>query len=163
MARPGEKYAGCSWYFRFRFKWQRRIERLTDAEAGRLIKAMLYYSMTGEEVDLPGKESGTWDSVIDELDEDRKEAAGTSETNRNSAMKRWHGGAAPTGCARMRTDADASKDGTGNDCNIPPRSPRGGRGRRKESSQYGAEDYARMEAGEIDLNGAAGSGSEVET
>lgn len=153
MARPGERYAGCSWYFRFRFKWQRRIERLTDAEAGRLLKAMLYYSMTGEEVDLPGKESGTWDSVIDELDEDRREAAGTSETNRLSAMKRWHGGAAPEGCERMRTDAGAYKDGTGKDGTIPPVVPRkGGRGRRKESSLYTDEDFRRMEANEAKLD-----------
>lgn len=152
MARPGEKYAGCSWYFRFRYKWQRRIERLTDAEAGRLIKAMLYYSMTGEEVDLPGKESGTWDSVIDDLDEDRKDAAGTSETNRISAMKRWHGGAAPTGCARMRADADAYKDGKGNNgISTPCSPPRRGR-RRSGSSAYSEEDLRRIEANEVDLN-----------
>ena len=51
--RRGETYVGCSWYFRFRFKWQRTLERLNDKQAGRLVKAMLFYSMTGQEEALP--------------------------------------------------------------------------------------------------------------
>lgn len=162
MARPGEKCAPGSsrWFFRFRFRWQRSIERLTDAEAGRLVKALLYYAITGETVDLPGKESVLMTMLLDDLDEDVTDAAYTSTTNRQNAMARWHGTAAPTGCDRMRSDATAYKDKKEKDINIPPKSPRGGRGRRKESSQYGAEDYARMEAGEIDLNG--GSDERVE-
>lgn len=164
MARPGEKCAPGSsrWFFRFRFRWQRSIERLTDAEAGRLVKALLYYAITGETVDLPGKESVLMTMLLDDLDEDVTDAAYTSTTNRQNAMARWHGTAAPTGCDRMRSDATAYKDKKEKDINIPPKSPRGGRGsgRRKEKSAYTAEDYARMEAGEIDLNG--GSDERVE-
>ena len=160
MARPGEKCAPGSsrWFFRFRFRWQRSIERLTDAEAGRLVKALLYYAITGEAVDLPGKESVLMTMLLDDLDEDVTDAAYTSSTNRQNAMTRWHGTAAPTGCDRMRSDASAYKDEKGKDSNIPPKSPRGGR--RKEKSAYTEEDLRRMEANEVDLNG--GSDERVE-
>ena len=151
MARPGERYAGCSWYFRFRYRWQRSFEKLTDAEAGRLVKAMLYYSMTGDAVDLPGKESLLFTMLLDDLEEDRKEAAGKSDRNRQNALMRWQATAVPNGCDRMRSDATAYKDEKGKDSNIPPKSPRGGR--RKEKSAYTDEDLKRMEAHEVDLNG----------
>lgn len=157
--RRGETYVGCSWYFRFRFKWQRTLERLNDKQAGRLVKAMLYYSMTGQEEALPEDLENLLTTMLNDLDDDAIEAAGTSETNRNSAMKRWHGGAVPERCARMRTDASAYKDGTGNDGNTPYGPPGGGRavkgsGRRREKTQYTDEDYAGMERNEVDLNGS---------
>lgn len=150
--RRGETYVGCSWYFRFRFKWQRTLERLNDKQAGRLVKAMLFYSMTGQEEALPEDLENLLTTMLNDLDDDAIEAAGTSETNRNSAMKRWHGGAVPERCARMRTDASAYKDGTGNDLNTPYSPPKRGR-RTKETSAYTEEDLKRMEANEVDLNG----------
>lgn len=155
MARPGERYVGSSWFFRFRYRWQRSFERLTDAEAGRLVKAMLYYSMTGGEVDLPGKESVLMSMLLDDLEEDRTEAAGTSCTNRANALKRWHGEAAPDGCDRMRPHTTAYKDGKEED-GIPPVVPpkggqRSGRRRRREESRYTEQDFRMMEAQEIDL------------
>lgn len=153
MARPGEKCAPGSsrWYFRFRFRWQRSIERLTDTEAGRLVKALLYYAMTGETVDLPGKESVLMTMMLDDLDEDVADAAYTSSTNRQNALTRWHGTAAPTGCDRMRSDATAHKDEKGKDLNTPYSPPR--RGRRAGSSAYSEEDLRRMESNEVDLSG----------
>ncbi len=159
MARPGEKYAGCSWYFRFRYRWQRSFEKLTDAEAGRLVKAMLYYSMTGDAVDLPGKESLLFTMLLDDLEEDRKEAAGKSDRNRQNALMRWQATAVPNVCDRMRSDATAYKDGKGKDLNTPYSPPKRGR-RTKETSAYTEEDLKRMEAHEVDLNG--GSDERVE-
>ena len=155
MARPGEKCAPGSsrWFFRFRFRWQRSIERLTDAEAGRLVKALLYYAITGEAVDLPGKESVLMTMLLDDLDEDVTDAAYTSNTNRQNAMTRWHGTAVSTGCDRMRSDATAYKDGKGKDgISTPCSPPRRGR-RRSGSSAYSEEDLRRIEANEVDLNG----------
>lgn len=164
MARPGEKCAPGSsrWFFRFRFRWQRSIERLTDAEAGRLVKALLYYAITGEAVDLPGKESVLMTMLLDDLDEDVTDAAYTSSTNRQNAMTRWHGTAAPTGCDRMRSDATAYKDGKGEDLNTPYSPPKRGR-RTKETSAYTEEDLKRMEANEVDLNGGTGTSEEEKT
>ena len=153
MAKPGEKYVGSSWYFRFRFRWQRTLERLTDAEAGRLVKAMLYYSMTGDELDLPGKESAAMSMLLDDLEEDREDAARISEKNRRNAFMRYARGgeAAPNGCDRMRSDATALKEGNKEVTKSPPIVPPRGRGRKKESSRYTDEDYADMERNEVKL------------
>lgn len=157
MAKPGEKYVGSSWFFRFRYRWQRSIERLTDAEAGRLVKAMLYYSMTGAETDLPGKESATMTALLDDLDEDKAEAAYRSEIGRRNVSNRYarpDGTAAPGGYNGIQPYTAVLNKGTGKD-GIPPAVPRsGGRGKgRRSSSAYTEEDLKRMEANEVDLNG----------
>lgn len=152
MAKDGELFAGGRYFFRFRFRWQRAIERLSDAEAGRLVKAMLYYSMTGDELSLPGKENGTFDALVGDLDADKEDAAYISRTNSENARNGWDARRKNIsgGCDRMRPQATAGKEQRGKNKETPLQSPR--RGRRRESSQYSAEDIAAMEANEVDLN-----------
>lgn len=74
--------------------WEEMAD-LTDEEWGRLTRALLHYSMTGEECALSGNERFFWRRVVNrehrfqvsfqEMDQRRSESA------RKAAMARWHG------------------------------------------------------------------------
>lgn len=46
------------------YEYYEEMDELTDEEFGRLIRALLRYSMTGEERDLPGSERYFWRRVV---------------------------------------------------------------------------------------------------
>lgn len=88
---------------------------LTDEEWGRLTRALLRYSITGEETDLPGNERFFWRRVVNreqryqksfqEQDERRSEAA------RKAAQARWQRDDA-NACGGMQTNAVYAKPKT---------------------------------------------------
>ena len=88
-------------------------EALTDEEFGRLMRALLRYSRTGEVIELAGNERFFARRLMNQEDVfnehytaalDRRVASA-----RLAAMARWHGTEDADACDRIRTDAqDAS-------------------------------------------------------
>lgn len=97
------------------YEYTEEMSELTDEEWGRLIRALLRYSATGEEPELSGNERFYWRRVANreqryqtsfrEQDERRSEAA------RRAAQARW-GTPDADGCERMPGDAPDAKTKT---------------------------------------------------
>lgn len=73
---------------------------LNDAEFGRLLRACLTYSMTGEAPELRGNERLLFATIQEQIDRDAAGYKEKCEKQRQNAMKRW-------GCQSMPTDANA--------------------------------------------------------
>ena len=56
-------------YFPFRYRYAKKIEKLSDQEVGRLVRALLKYGATGERQELTGRESIAFDFIADDIDE----------------------------------------------------------------------------------------------
>ena len=86
-------------WFKARNIWGAAILTLSDAEAGRLAKAIWGYTMSGEEQNLSGAEKGLFAMIQMQLDQDAQRDADISE-------KRASAGAA----GGKQTQANASKE-----------------------------------------------------
>lgn len=82
------------------------LEPLSDAECGRLLKACIIYSMTGEVPELRGNERFLFPSWQSQIDRDRAKYEAKCQRNSKSASMRWDANA----CERMRMDAKYAKD-----------------------------------------------------
>lgn len=72
-------------WFKARNAWAGAFETLSDAEAGRLAKALWRYTTTGEEAELSGNEKGCFAMILWTLHMDEE------ERNNTSAMRRLAG------------------------------------------------------------------------
>ncbi len=54
------------------FEWGKVVAKMRDAEAGRLLKAMLSYGDSGEEPELSGAADSIWPLIKVRLDQDGK-------------------------------------------------------------------------------------------
>ena len=76
------------------FEYLEEMDYLSDAEYGRLIRALQKYSMTGEQEELDGRESAHWKRVRMREDKYRISYAEQTEQKREAgkagAMKRWN-------------------------------------------------------------------------
>lgn len=77
-------------YFCFFHSYGKKTERLTDEELGRLVRALLKYSETGERVDLPDKEAMAFDFVAADIDLCHAKAESTSAGRRKAIEARWN-------------------------------------------------------------------------
>ena len=84
------------------------MDILSDAEFGRLIRALLAYSMTGEERELSGGEKAHWKRVRNRENRYQESFAdnekGKTERARNAAKARWNNAQA---CTSNANDANA--------------------------------------------------------
>lgn len=55
-------------YFCCYHSYRKKCEKLTDQELGRLFRALLMYSETGERQELAGRESIAFDFIADDID-----------------------------------------------------------------------------------------------
>lgn len=69
-------------YFPFFHGYLKQFERLSDEEFGRLIRAALKYSSTGERAELTGIEAFAFDFIAGDID--RAEAAYQEKCTENS-------------------------------------------------------------------------------
>lgn len=103
------------------------MDTLSDAEFGRLCRALLRYSMDGREGQLQGAEKVVWKRVKmqeDRFQESYKELTNSRrEAGKKGAAKRWHS-MASDGKA-MASDGKNAYTETKTETNIPP--PIGGR------------------------------------
>ena len=65
------------------------LEPYGDAECGRLLKAMLSYSITGEAPGLSGNERFLWPAIKAKIDQDKKAYEATCERNRKNVTRRY--------------------------------------------------------------------------
>lgn len=66
-------------WFKARNIWGAAIETLSDAEAGRLMKALWHYTMTGELLTLSGAEKGIFALILMTLSQDEERESEISE------------------------------------------------------------------------------------
>ncbi len=59
-------------WFRARNIWGAAIKTLTDEEAGRLMKALWEYTMTGNQTELQGAEKGIYALILMTLNQDNE-------------------------------------------------------------------------------------------
>lgn len=90
------------------------IQDLTDAEVGKLIKAIIRYDMTGEETVFSDRTMRTLlRQMMRQCDQNNKKYKETCERNRENARKRWKNDA--VACDGMRSDAVAADSDSDND------------------------------------------------
>lgn len=83
-------------YFPWRYRYAKKLEKLSDQELGRLVRALSRYGETGEKQELAGRESIVFDFIADDIDA----AKAAYEAKCNQAQANAGG--------RKRTQADAS-------------------------------------------------------
>lgn len=69
-----------------------QFEEMTDAEAGRVIKAIFNYAVNGRDTDFSGEDrliKSFWRSTREKLDRQAEDMRKRSETNRNNARQRY--------------------------------------------------------------------------
>lgn len=71
-------------YFHAYFSYLENMKRLTDAEAGRLFRALLTYSQTGVLEELPGNERFVVDGMVAQIDRDNRRYEEKCEANRRN-------------------------------------------------------------------------------
>ena len=74
-------------WFKARNVWAGAFAALTDAEAGRLAKALWAYTTTGEQVELSGNEKGCFAMIVYTLQMDEEEANALSATRKEAGAK----------------------------------------------------------------------------
>lgn len=76
-------------YFRCYHSYLNKIAKLSDQEVGRLFRALLKYSDTGELQELAGRESVAFDFIADDIDSAKKAYTKKSTQNTDNIKKRW--------------------------------------------------------------------------
>lgn len=54
-------------YIPFYYSYRKKLEKLSDQEVGRLVRALLEYGETGETEELTGRESIAFDFIADDI------------------------------------------------------------------------------------------------
>lgn len=82
-----------------------QLEQLTDAQAGRVFKALLVYANTGEIQKLGKMENMVLSMLVNQVERSREWKRKRSEVNRANANKRWGVKGDAIACDAMQTDA----------------------------------------------------------
>lgn len=77
-------------YFPCFHSYRRRTKNLTDQEVGRLFRALLEYSETGEAPELTGRESIAFDFIADDIDRARERYDDSCRKNAENIKRRWN-------------------------------------------------------------------------
>ena len=104
------------------------FEPLSDAEVGRLIRAMMEYESSGATPELKGNERYIWPAIRRDMDASAAKQGGRSETNRQNALKRWENEktGAPDESEPMQPDTNPCER-----CNRKRKGKRKGKGKRE--------------------------------
>ena len=90
--------------------YEKTLEKLSDQELGRLIRALLKYSSTGEREQLTGRESIALDFIAADIDRAKDAYDQKCAKNRQNILKRWGDPVDPddtTVYDRIRSDTTA--------------------------------------------------------
>ena len=74
-------------YFCAYHSYARSIKSLSDAECGRLFRALLQYSETGELINLQGREGIAFDFMVEQIDRDNQKYAEKCDKNHENGKK----------------------------------------------------------------------------
>lgn len=129
-------------YFCAYHSYLKSIRNLSDAECGRLFKALLQYSAGEQLINLQGREGIAFDFICEQIDRDNEKYAERCRTNRENGTKanatEGHQ-SVPNGTERPRTVPNAPQGkgegegkgegkgerNTSSESNTPPTPPRG--------------------------------------
>ncbi len=92
-------------YFPCYHSYLARLAKLSDQEVGRLFRALLTYSATGECPELTGRESVAFDFIQFDIDQAHENFDEISRKRSEAASKRW----VTNECNCMQTNANAGK------------------------------------------------------
>lgn len=116
------------------YEYLEEMARLSDAEYGRLIRALQTYSITGQEPDLKGAEVNHWIRVRNRENRyqasfEEQDKAKTDRATR-AAQARWANAKNANACTSITSNAKNAKTNTETKTNtktknIPPKSPQG--------------------------------------
>lgn len=119
-------------YFHCYHSYRKKLAKLSDQEVGRLFRALLEYSETGETQELTGRESVAFDFIADDIDRAKKNYEEICKKNSENAKKR-NKRVIATASDRKQSNTDFSETSeTENEYenkykkekdNIPPKSP----------------------------------------
>ena len=76
-------------YFCCYHSYRRKVAKLSDQEVGRLFRALLEYSESGEAKELAGRESVAFDFIADDIDRQKRAYQEKCEQSKKNASKRW--------------------------------------------------------------------------
>lgn len=77
-------------YFPCYHSYLARLAKLSDQEVGRLFRALLIYSATGEAPELTGRESVAFDFIQYDIDKAHENSNERSRKNTENVNKRWN-------------------------------------------------------------------------
>ena len=69
--------------------YMKKTEKLSDQEVGRLFRALMHYSATGERQELEGRESIAFDFIADDIDRAQSRYDDSCRKNAENIKKRW--------------------------------------------------------------------------
>lgn len=93
-------------YFCAYHSYLRSMRKLSDAECGRLFRALLQYSAGEQLINLQGREEAVFDFMTDQIDRDNEKYEAKCARNRENGKKRT----VPNASERYRTLANGSQD-----------------------------------------------------
>ena len=151
-------------YFPCYHSYFKKCEKLTDQELGRLFRALLKYSETGERQELAGRESIAFDFIADDIDRAKQSYDDRCKTNRENVKKRYDGTTVYDGIQSYTTvyesyqNKDKDKDKNKNKDNSPNGESIPAHAKHRTYGQYGwvrltDDEYKRLldEFGEVEL------------
>lgn len=106
-------------YFPCYHSYRKKCEKLTDQELGRLFRALMVFSETGEAQELAGRESIAFDFIADDICRAKTAYSDKCRTNRRNGAKSQpdasdRGRTGANGTDRGRTGANATQSKTEN-------------------------------------------------
>ena len=101
-------------WFKARNIWNGAFTALSDAEAGRLAKALWHYTTTGEQVELSGNEKGCFAMIIYTLQQDEADNGTLSEKRRSAGEKGGKQRVANQANANFATNYEANQANASN-------------------------------------------------
>lgn len=109
-------------YFPCYHSYRKKIAKLSDQEVGRLFRALLEYSETGETQELTGRESIAFDFIADDIDRARETYNAKCEQNKRNRTSTT---VDDRGRPSTTVDKTKTKDKDKTKVNIPPKPPSG--------------------------------------
>lgn len=97
-------------YFCCYHSYKKKCEKLTDQELGRLFRALMVYSETGEAQELAGRESIAFDFIADDIDRAKKSYDEKCRKNRENGQRGANAPERPRTVANAPQNKDKNKD-----------------------------------------------------
>lgn len=111
-------------YFPCYHSYLARLAKLSDQEVGRLFRALLTYSATGERQELTGRENVAFDFIQFDIDLAKENFEKKCHQNTENVKKRWNANNTPV-YDRIRSDTNNTKAKAKAKANISPVLPSG--------------------------------------
>lgn len=130
-------------YFCCFHDYRRKVARLSDQEVGRLFRALMEYSETGQAQELTGRECIAFDFIAADID--RAKRAYGEKCQKNRENRNGRGRSSTAGAQEEEKEKEEDKKEEKEE-DSPPKAPRGGR-----SSSYSSKKGKGQRASSHDI------------